>query len=375
MLLVGDFGFAAVNTCDGTTGAEPPAYIEAQNYLEKKVRAFANSKDVAPLADGMLSQLLLAKSPVILSWMKSRGLGTKSEDEIAREWREYFARNFILVSSAHKDQKLNQAIAALMEDINAHVFSENFKTKLLGAFKEAKSLSLKAVKKFHLPEKSQQEILMRIQSIELHWMGKFLESHFASAPLEFLSWGVAYDPRHKSINIGVNVLSYGDDETLLAVLLHEIGHALDSCRWTSEVDSRWPFEKVGQCLRSSQSIGAKKRDDSQLASEIKKGNITQEMAAFLKKNPTCNKSTYPPIGVQADQLPESFADWFSAEALSQKENLRAHLRSDLCQETKLNQGSSYVSNADRLNGIYLVHPKLRQILGVSGRPARDYCSL
>ncbi|MBC7428247.1 MAG: hypothetical protein H7336_06520 [Bacteriovorax sp.] len=49
---------------------------------------------------------------------------------------------------------------------------------------------------------------------------------------------------------------------------------------------------------------------------IKLGKLTPDLVNALKANSTCNKLVYPGKGIQADQLPESFADWFSAEVIS-----------------------------------------------------------
>lgn len=365
---------AIAQICKTSQSTESKDFVTAQKYIDEKIKVFANSKDVATLGDAMLSQLITAKSPVISSWLKTRNLDSKSEDEIVRAWRDYFARNFILSSYPQKEAALNKAIEKLMEDVNSKVISVKFKSKIQSIFSEAQTLAIKKIKSLPLADDIKNKITQRIGAIALHWMGKFADSHFNSVPLEFLAWGIAYDPKFNSINMGVNSLAYTSDETLLATFSHEIGHSIDSCRWSSEFDGAWPFQKVGDCLRSSKSIGAKKRDDGKFESEIKSGRINASMATFLKANPTCNKSTYPPIGTQADQLPESFADWFAAEVVSQKEKISQDIRGDLCQDKQLNPGSSYVSNSDRLNGIYFVNPLLRQKIGLTDKATKDYCA-
>lgn len=365
--------FAQIEICKNTSTATPEEFEIAQKYIAEALTKFANSKDIAKLADAMLSQLLTAKSPVILSWLKTRQLENKKEDEIVYAWREYFAKNFILSVTPHKDTAINSSVEKLIEDINAKVFSTKFKNEMSSSFLVVKDLAIKKIKSFLLSPEDQNKIIKKINQINLHWMAKFYDSNFKTAPLEFIAWGIAYDPKNNTINMGVNALSYTEPDTILAVLAHEIGHSIDSCRWSSQFSTPWPFQKVGECLRSSLSVSAKIRDDNQFKSELDSQRLTKENATFLKENPTCNKSTYPPIGTQADQLPESFADWFSVEVISQKETLSKNIRSDLCLDKKLNAGSSYVENSKRLTGIYFAHPQLRQTVGITGKSKINYC--
>ncbi len=72
-------------------------YLSVQQKIDKNIEIFANKKIIASQADNVLSKLLAAGSPMITTWMKKRDLIQKSENEIAKEWRLYFARNFILM--------------------------------------------------------------------------------------------------------------------------------------------------------------------------------------------------------------------------------------------------------------------------------------
>ena len=170
--------------------------------------------------------------------------------------------------------------------------------------------------------------------------------------------------------MGLQSIDYPNDETYLAVFAHEIGHVFDSCRWGAYFTGVWPFEKIGECLRSTQSVKALKRDDSQLDIYTKQGKISTDLALSLKQNPTCNKLVYPQNGLQADQLPESFADWFATETMANIAKLNAKkLRIDLCINKKLSEGSSYSSNHDRLFKIYQAHPKF-----TLDKKSDSYCS-
>lgn len=197
-------------------------------------------------------------------------------------------------------------------------------------FGKSKESSLLALRAMPINQEQKRQILEKVENIQLYWMKDFRSSKFKQLPLDFVDWGIAYDPTANEINIGFNSLAYPNNETYLAVFAHEIGHSFDSCRWTAFFKGDWPFQKVGDCLRSSNSVGAKKRDDSKLDA-LAQNN--KPLADSLRTNPTCNKLAYPPIGLQADQLPESFADWFSTESMIQIKGIQVeYLRIDLCQK-------------------------------------------
>ena len=105
---------------------------------------------------------------------------------------------------------------------------------------------------------------------------------------------------------------------------------------------------------------------------IKSGKLAKDFAKVLKLNPTCNNSQYPPIGVQADQILESFADWFSAEVVSESKYITPNMRNDLCEVQGLNSGSSYPTNQTRLERIYLKHPKIAKKFNFKGKG--KYCA-
>lgn len=338
----------------------PKNFIEVREKVDSKIKAFSNTPVVAKEADEALSKLIAAKSPVIVSWLSSRSLNAKSEEEIAREWRLYYAKNLILSKYPHNKAAMDIEIEKLMNEVNTLFASKDFESKMQSYFEKSKQASLDVIKAFPIKEDVKKKIVARIESIKLYWMKDFKTSKFKQLPLDFLDWGIAYDPAANEINIGVNALSYPNDETYLAVFAHEIGHSFDSCRWGAFFEGEWPFAKIGECLRLDGSVGAKKRDDSKLEEFVKRGKVPADLAEALKINSTCNKMIYPPAGVQADQLPESFADWFSAEAMATLPDIKAkNLRVDLCEKKDLVKGSSYPTNELRLENIYFSHPKLR----------------
>lgn len=352
----------------------PKAYTAFKKIVDSEIKTFANTKAVAEKADATLAKLISAKSPVITGWLSKRNLGAKSEDEVVREWRDYFARNFILTKYPHKENSIDTEIEKLMSAINKEFVSKDLQKTMQNRLSQSKNAAVSLIKDLSIQEPLKKKIISRIEAIELYWMKDFKSSKFSQLPLDFLDWGIAYDPVANEINIGVNSLAYPNEETYLGVFLHEIGHSFDSCRWLAFFEGEWPFTKVGECLRSSSSVAAKKRDDSQLETLVKENKISAELATSLKANPTCNKLIYPPAGLQADQLPESFADWFSAEALATLKDLNPlNIRTDLCDDKDLTQGSSYVSNDLRLNGIYYAHPKFSKLSNKDKTKKYEHC--
>ena len=353
----------------------PKDYLKLQENVTSRIRTFSGLRPIASQADAMLSKLLSAKSPVILGWIEKRDLATKGDDEIVREWREYYARNFVLNRYPQADEPVNGAIEALFKDVNEAFATQAFRAKMNSLFEKSKVAALSVLAKQPLQDAQRKAIVARVGAVQLYWMKDFKSSKFKAQPLEFLDWGIAYDPIANEINMGVNALSYPNDETYLAVFAHELGHAFDSCRWGAFFEGSWPFQKVGECLRGLDSAGALKRDDSQLEVLQKQGKLAADLAMGLRQNPTCNKQVYPPIGIQADQLPESFADWFSTETMASMEGLNLlQMRLDLCVLRELVAGSSYPENRKRLDQIYFAHPKLRpRRLDLKSKPAA-YCA-
>ena len=70
---------------------------------------------------------------------------------------------------------------------------------------------------------------------------------------------------------------------------------------------------------------------------------------------------------------EVFADWFSAEALAVFKSDIKNFRVDLCTDKKLNLGSSYLTNKNRINKVYLAQPKLKKLYFPINKV--QYCTL
>lgn len=372
VLLLGPQAALAAQVCE-TVGPNK-AYVKVEASVQARIAEFANKKVVATQADALLSKLITAKSPVLIQWMKKRDLDSKSEDEIAREWREYYAKNFVLGKYPGTDGNLDSHVEQLVDGILKDFVEKAFKDRMEALFQRAKKAALATVDSMGISSKT--EIKKRIEAVRLYWPRDLKTARNNAMPLDIIDWGIAYDPGANEINMGLRALAYPTDETYLGVFAHELGHSFDSCRWGAFFPGEWPFKKIGECLRRSESVGAKKRDDTSLETFIKAGKIPSDAASGLRQNPTCNRIIYPPPGIQADQLPEAFADWFSAEVLAQIPNLDVtKIRQDLCVSKQLVDGSSYPTNEARLNRIYFAHSKFKIKSGAQENSSAVYCPL
>lgn len=327
--------------------------------IDTRIAGFAEREPVSSQADELLGRLRSASSPVLKSWLAARGLQANDELTVATEWRRYYAKNFALAAYPTSDPRLNSAIENLVDAALATHATDAAHAHLEALFGRAKTASMETASRL-IPEPARKAAIERIRDIRLLRAAKLADAPNKARPLEILDWGVAYDPVQNAIQYGVHGLGHPNDETTLAIFAHEIGHSLDSCRWGAFFDGPWPFERVGTCLRSPASVGAKPRDDVPLERLSAQGKLSPNLVLALRANPTCNKSSYPPIGTQADQLPEAFADWFSAEVVGRMAlERRERVRSDLCAPRALQEGSSYPSNPDRLLRIYWANPDVR----------------
>ncbi len=347
-------------------------YPELQKFIDKKIKDSSHLVAIASEADAVLSKLIANKSPVLLSWLEKRDLISAKEEEIANQWREYYFENFVLNQYPTNNTKINRSVENLFEQISTRAFDSAFKTKLENILKDVKKQAKDLVLSWVLEIKDKQKIIHKIDTVQLYWFDKIEGSPFEKAPLEFLRWGLAYDPPQNRINVGVEAKSYSSDANYFAVIAHEIGHSIDPCRWSFYFQSPNPFTKLISCLRSDKGAQAKERNDDKMNWAIENHKLTQEMADSLKEHPTCNRSFYPPEGTQKDQILETFADWFSAEVFAKSTYNNQFPRPDLCENKKLSSGSSYLTNTDRLMKVYLSHPNILKKL--KPKP-NHYCQL
>ena len=354
LFVVFQAGLAKALTCQEYV--PPKNYHEMHSAVSDSVKQLSQKKAVAAKADETLALLLNAKSPVIIGWL-GRQDSKLNEEQIALAWREYYAENIVLAKYPQGEAKVDKEIEATVNALLKKYLDKKFQKRLTEIFDKTKTTAIETLKNL-LPENNK-AIVDRVNGLKLFFPEKLQTSPNKDNPLDLIKWGIAYDPVNNAINVGLETLYYANDETLIAVMAHEIGHSFDSCRWGAYFDGAWPFTKVGECLRTAKSAGARKRDDSQLDKMTSK-----DLVMALKLNPTCNKITYPPQNLQADQLPESFADWFSAEVVARVKDIKLDLvRTDLCDKKSTRAESSYPSNADRLEKIY------------RARQATGFCSL
>ena len=192
--------------------AESSEFIKIREIIKRELISFANKKVVAEKADQTLSNLLSAKSAILINWMNKRKLNTNNEEEVVREWRLYYAQNFILSKYPHNDKLVNKEIEILISFVNSNFATMSFKEKIEKLFHKSMKFSEIAISNLGLNKKSEVKILERIKAIKLYWMKDFTQSKFKKMPLEFLDWGIAYDPVLNEINMGLNSLAYPNDE-------------------------------------------------------------------------------------------------------------------------------------------------------------------
>ena len=327
------------------------------DFNQKSLYEFSISKSIRQESEQILQKLIAAKSPMILNWIKARNFDpSKDAEKIAKEWYLYYSKMFIIATYPNNSLDVNKQIEALFSKLISKNFPDNHQKELNKVFDDQKNIALNTIDKMNFSNEDKEFIKVKIKEIKLYWPTELATSKFAKTPLEFFEWSLAYDPKNNEINVGLNS-PHLDLINFKIAILHEIAHSFDSCRWSNSKKSEWPFKNVGECLRNY----ALKRDDSKLDYLFKEKKLTDDEYNYFKSNTTCNNSKYPPIGIQSDQLPETFADWFAAEAV-EKKDIVSSLRSELCTEVVQNPGSSYLKNRDRFFKIYLANKKIQSIL-------------
>lgn len=328
--------------------------------IESEMILFANQPSIAIKADDILSKLIKAQSPFFFSWLEANKLDPiKDTENIVKVWRVYFSQNYLINKYPLKDNVIDLEIEKFFIKLNTLYFTEDNREKFNKHFLATKKMAILTLESFNLEQNTKKEIIKNLNQIKLYFPKNLKDSKFKNHALDYFEWGIAYDPIEKEINLGLNAFLYPFDETLEAVFAHEFAHLFDSCRWGAFFKGEWPFTKVGNCLRQF----AKTRDDSKL------DKLPADLALALKMNPTCNKINYPANGLQADQLPETFADWFSAEVMAN--SFKDNTRNDLCFEKVLHSGSSYLSNKDRLFKIYFANPRISKL--IKAKATAEYC--
>lgn len=362
-----------------------PAYSEVSTYcqrissnkkksignrvqVERLVEQFALDFKIRGISENMLSRLIAAKSPMIFSFVKKRNLDPeKNPEKVALEWDKYYAKLFIIGRYSEQEVEIKLKIEQLFKVLFEKSYPKMTRDKFENALKDAKKWAKETILKFPISIDDKNIIDEKINSIQLYFPTELKGSRFEQFPLDVLEWSLSYDQNANAINVGFQALDI-DERNLKIILLHEIAHAFDSCRWGQKELRSWPFDKIGLCLREF----AQPRDDSKLDLFYQDKKINQADYEKLKKHSTCNNSIYPPEGIQADQLPETFADWFAAEAIPEVE-ISSNFRRDLCDESNNKVGSSYLSYRERLGSVFFAQPKISSKLHVQSKKAK-YCT-
>jgi hypothetical protein len=362
-----------IDYCKSLKGELVKPIGAVEKIWKSELELLAMSPPMAKRADDLLSVLIEKKSPVLDQWMEKRSLYWKDEELIVRAWRTHFTESQLL-NHPNRDDVIRKIVESFAAKVGKKTFPAKERQKFERLFREAKKESLKILAK----QANTNSISKRVEGIQLFWLEDLPKAKTPKSPLEFLDWGIAYDPVPNVINIGIRALEYPNEATIFAVFVHEIAHAFDPCRtlaFLPDLQAGGPFASIHACLREKEAAGALARDDSQLDAIARAKGLGADFPAMMRLNPTCTKQDYPPEGVQADQIPETFADWFSAEVVADSRYAIRGLRSDLCVEKELRKGSSYLTNANRLERIYLANPRLRKNLKLSAATNVKYCEL
>lgn len=328
------------------------------NERTKIIEAFSLNPLVRKESETALSLFIKNKSPFVQSFIEKRNLNpAKDPEKVALEWDKYFASSFILSKYPYDHGKIDVEIEKTFDSLIGKLIPQSKVNDVQKIFELAKQTAIAKIQSLSIEDKNKLVIQNKIKAIRLYIPQRLKDSKFEKFPMEFMQWSLAYDPKLNEINFGLNALKY-NSTSLTSALLHEIAHSFDPCRWNLDTQEKWPFEKVGECLRTF----AKRRDDHTLDLYFQNKKISEADYKKIKSSPTCLiTSSQFRNNDQADQLPETFADWFSA--YSMPENLiNEDFRNDLCEQSDLSAGSSYLSNSDRLNKIYLNSPQAKKIL-------------
>ena len=369
VLLFSNLSFAKLNYCEGKT--ENKTYESFKIDRDKLFSFLSNHKDIASKADATLSKLLNAKSPIITKWIANRNLS--DEIAIVKAWRKYYLEQFVLNQFSKAPRNIKDLVYKKADHLYKKHINKKVKFKFDSDFTKAKSLVKQVIESSNINKKEKNIILKRIKQIKLNYAFNLETSKLKDKPLDVLQWTLNYDPAPNKINVGLDALRYSDSANRVSIFAHEIAHSFDPCRYNVFVSKNTPFKTLIKCLRTETAAGAKKRDDKHLLTLLNKKKISKDLYYGLKLNPLCNKTLYPPLGVQREQINEVFADWVSAEAMALPPKTSSSFRNDLCENKKLNAGSSYLSNLDRLKRVYLAQPKLKKYFYPKNK--FKYCSL
>lgn len=309
-------------------------------------------------------------------WAAYSQLDPTKQSNIIKEWRSQFFRAFLLKSYS----KLNFAQKSIIDEGFSELHKVAFPKVKKQSFEEilntAKYLLIKYIDSQKIPKKTAMILKGSIVTIKLNWVETIANSVFMEDPERYLNMDIEYNPKHNVLTIGQRASIHNDGDTILSIFIQQMALAISPCRWSilfPNID--FPFQKPLECLRTKDSIHAKKRDDSKVQSLYKSKKITKEQRDAINKYPLCNTPFYPTKGLQKEQINIAFSDWISAEAISQMKELSIHFREDLCAIQTDSLTHSYPQNLERLVRVYLANPKLRSLTNIKIAKDIKYCSM
>ncbi len=357
----------------GSTGAELRALaIQAFNFEEEKacLPSSNNSNCVSLLVDRMIESYKL----------KEFGREVMSDayffsgDSIATGRLLSDTRYFAVVKKIAEEQKA-LVPQTLLENIEKNIFP---KTKdLLKA--RIKSMSISSAQKVAMLEK--------IDSATYEGANcESLQDDASGIAPAFIP-NAFYNPETNSFQFCLGYLRISDSEfNIVHTIAHELSHSIDPCRISegdivapasqrksdAKVDDTYLKKNFLKCLRSKESIGAKRlQDDTPMPMSA------TEALVYNDTHRLCG----------GDELNEAVPDWFAAEVVAeyseiyfknltrtQKQAGFANILRPTCNETRFD-GSQHPKSTDRLNGLILVQPKIRTEMGCVGDAPKRYCDI
>ncbi len=365
------------SACDLWIDLPDAQYLELSKFKDKKIRELANMRTFSKVADKILNQLSEKPgNPDLMKWADQSSTALTDKAKVVSLWREHFFIS-IMTGSFKNLKKFEKAVLTKnFQEINKKALPYKKKMDLTLRFIEAKTLSLKFIDSTNFDKKTKTYLKDRIASIRMEWFTQIEGTRYEKSPIEYIKRDINYDPLTHSMILGFQVTRFKDPDTVTSVFAEQIAHAFDPCRWNSfQRNKKFPFQKITQCLRTKNSITAKKRGDEKLSTKKGKKILNVNQVKILKENPLCNTPFFPLEYDQREQINTAFADWFSAEVMSQKEKLSDHMREDLCGVTAAAPFLAHPSGTDRLIRIYMANPKIRKKMGIEIDKKIKYCSL
>jgi len=369
-----------MSACDLWADVPNTEFSKLQTLKDNKMKELANLRTFTKISDEVFNKMHNDKNKKpIDTWANSLSVDLTDKKKVISTWREHFFTT-ILIPSFKKLKKFEQkVINHAFQKINEQAFPYKKKEFLTVRFILAKRLAAQSINKMNIRKDIKNYLINRISDIKMEWFHQISNSRYENDPNKYFSNIIGYDASKHIMSIGYLASQLKDSDTITAIFIQEIAHSFDPCRWHAlQPNVTFPFQKVTSCLRGKNSIAAKKRGDKILDLNKDKNGaplFSAEQLVSFRKNPTCNTSAFPLEKDQREQINTTFADWFTAEAMSQKKEISSQFRHDLCAITETPSYMAFPSGIDRLNKIYMANPVIRKKMGVGIDKSIVYCSM